>query len=283
MPSDETKKNPLNLRRKLISSESFSLGKSRIGTILNGIDIVDRRSLNNSRKITSIKNIIKTRGGDLAENLRSVSPDRLKVLDNIDSLLASMKEDERKRKENERRKLEESRLETRYKKLKQTTEKILSPVRGVLDRIVKAFIAILTGRFLVKLVEWLSNPSNQKKVNAILRFLTDFGPKLLGLYILFGTRFGKAIRSLSGLIIKGGLRIGAATLMLLRKMGFKRAGMMARSLLGRSGRRIATGLQIGAATAGFFGLNSLFGGGLDGGGGSSSDQVDREILDQNQE
>ena len=71
--------------------------------------------------------------------------------------------------------------------------------------------------------------------------------------------------------------------MLLRKMGFKRAGMMARSLLGRSGRRIATGLQIGAATAGFFGLNSLFGGGLDGGGGSSSDQVDREILDQNQD
>ena len=283
MPSDETKKNPLNLRRKLISSESFSLGKSRIGTILNGIDIVDRRSLNNSRKITSIKNIIKSRGGDLAENLRKVSPDRLKVLDNIDSLLASMKEDERKRKENERRKLEESRLETRYKKLKQTTEKILSPVRGVLDRIVKAFIAILTGRFLVKLVEWLSNPSNQKKVNAILRFLTDFGPKLLGLYILFGTRFGRAIRSLSGLIIKGGLRIGAATLMLLRKMGFKRAGMMARSLLGRSGRRIATGLQIGAATAGFFGLNSLFGGGLDGGGGSSSDQMDREILDQNQE
>lgn len=283
MPSDETKKNPLNLRRKLISSESFSLGKSRIGTILNGIDIVDRRSLNNSRKITSIKNIIKSRGGDLAENLRKVSPDRLKVLDNIDSLLASMKEDERKRKENERRRLEESRLETRYKKLKQTTEKILSPVRGVLDRIVKAFIAILTGRFLVKLVEWLSNPSNQKKVNAILRFLTDFGPKLLSLYILFGTRFGRAIRSLSGLIIKGGLRIGAATLMLLRKMGFKRAGMMARSLLGRSGRRIATGLQIGAATAGFFGLNSLFGGGLDGGGGSSSDQMDREILDQNQE
>ena len=38
--------------------------------------------------------------------------------------------------------------------------------------------------------------------------------------------------------------------------------MMARSLLGRSGRRIATGLQIGAATAGFFGLNSLFGGDL---------------------
>ena len=283
MPSDETRKNPLNLRRKLISSESFSVGKSRIGTILNGIDIVDRRSLNNSRKITSIKNIIKSKGGDLAENLRSVSPDRLKVLDNIDSLLASMKEDERKRKENERRKLEESRLETRYKKLKQTTEKILSPVRGVLDRIVKAFIAILTGRFLVKLVEWLSNPSNQKKVSAILRFLTDFGPKLLSLYILFGTRFGKAIRSLSGLIIRGGLRIGAATLMLLRKMGFKRAGMMARSLLGRSGRRIATGLQIGAATAGFFGLNSLFGGGLDGGGGSSSDQVDREILDQNQD
>ena len=29
MPSDETKKNPLNLRRKFISAESFSLGKKQ--------------------------------------------------------------------------------------------------------------------------------------------------------------------------------------------------------------------------------------------------------------
>ena len=89
MPSDETKRNPLNLRRKLISAESLSLGKSRIGTILNGIDLVDRRSLNNSRKITSLKNIFKSRGSNLSENLKSIDPGRLDLLKNLDDLIAS--------------------------------------------------------------------------------------------------------------------------------------------------------------------------------------------------
>ena len=84
MPSDETKKNPLNLRRKFISAESFSLGKNKIGTILNGIDIVDRRSLNNSRKITSLKNIFKSKDSNLSEKLKSIDPERLDLLKNLD-------------------------------------------------------------------------------------------------------------------------------------------------------------------------------------------------------
>ena len=58
---------------------------------------------------------------------------------------------------------------------------------------------------------------------------------------------------------------------------------MARSLLGRRGSRIATGLQIGAAAAGLFGISSLFGGGFDDGDDApDSSEVDSQILDQNQ-
>ena len=293
MPSDETKRNPLNLRRKLISAESLSLGKSRIGTILNGIDLVDRRSLNNSRKITSLKNIFKSRGSNLSENLKTIDPGRLELQKNLDDLIATVRSDQklkdaeekynRKKKEKDTRAKEESRLETRYKKLSKTAQKIVAPVKGVLDRIIKFFITLVTGRFLVKLVTWLSDPNNQKKVSSIIRFLGDFGPKLLGLYILFGTRFGKAIRKLSSVIIRGGIRLGAATLLLLRKMGFKRAGTMARSLLGRRGSRIATGLQIGATAAGLFGISSLFGGGFDDGDDAAADssEVDSQIQEQN--
>ena len=293
MPSDETKKNPLNLRRKFISAESFSLGKNKIGTILNGIDIVDRRSLNNSRKITSLKNIFKSKDSNLSEKLKSIDPERLDLLKNLDDLIATVRSDQklkdaeekynRKKKEKDTRAKEESRLETRFKKLSKTAQKIVAPVKGVLDRILKFFITLVTGKFLVKLVTWLSDPNNQKKVSSIIRFLGDFGPKLLGLYILFGTRFGKAIRKLSSVIIRGGMRLGAATLLLLRKMGFKRAGTMARSLLGRRGGRIATGLKIGAAAAGLFGISSLFGGGFDDGDDApDSSEVDSQILDQNQ-
>ena len=293
MPSDETKRNPLNLRRKFISAESFSLGKNKIGTILNGIDIVDRRSLNNSRKITSLKNIFKSKDSNLSENLKSIDPGRVDLLKNLDNLIETVRSDQklkdaeekynRKKKEKDTRAKEESRLETRFKKLSKTAQKIVAPVKGVLDRIIKFFITLVTGKFLVKLVTWLSDPNNQKKVSSIIRFLGDFGPKLLGLYILFGTRFGKAIRKLSSVIIRGGMRLGAATLLLLRKMGFKRAGGMARSLLGRRGSRIATGLQIGATAAGLFGISSLFGGGFDDGDDApDSSEVDSQILDQNQ-
>ena len=58
---------------------------------------------------------------------------------------------------------------------------------------------------------------------------------------------------------------------------------MARSLLGRRGGRIATGLKIGAAAAGLFGISSLFGGGFDDGDDApDSSEVDSQILDQNQ-
>ena len=78
------------------------------------------------------------------------------------------------------------------------------------------------------------------------------------------------------------MRLGAATLLLLRKMGFKRAGTMARGLLGRRGGRIATGLKIGAAAAGLFGISSLFGGGFDDGDDApDSSEVDSQIQDQN--
>ena len=127
MPSDETKKNPLNLRRKFISAESFSLGKNKIGTILNGIDIVDRRSLNNSRKITSLKNIFKSKDSNLSEKLKSIDPERLDLLKNLDDLIATVRSDQklkdaeekynRKKKEKDTRAKEESRLETRFKKL----------------------------------------------------------------------------------------------------------------------------------------------------------------------
>jgi len=284
MPSDETISNPLNPRRRRISAESFSAGKSALGVVENqfvlntkiikSLSVVGDRVDNNTRKISIIKNILGYQKSDLRENLASINP-QVVMLRNLDEILKTLRDEkkveeknkvnERKKRENEKRRLQETRLEQRFKKLKDTTQKILAPVKGILDKIISGFIAIVGGKFLAKLVDYLGDPKNQEKIGAVTRFFSDFGPKLLTGYLLFGTRLGRTIGRLTGFLIRGAVRLGAASLLLLKKLGIKGAGGLARGLLGGRGRALVGALQIGTAAAGFFGLNNFLFGNNDGG------------------
>ena len=282
MPSDETKNNPLNPRRRRISAGSFRSGRSVISFSKNQFDVntkliksvsfVSEKVDNNSRKISIIKNILGYQKSDLKENLASINP-QVVMLRNLDEILKTLrdekkledqnKESERKKREDEKRRLQESRLEKRFKTLKKVTEKIIAPVKGILNKIISGLISIVAGKFLIKLVDYLGDPKNQKKLESVSRFFTDFGPKLFTAYLLFGTRLGRSIGRLSGFLIRGAMRLGAASLLLLKKLGVKGAGGLARGLLGGKGRAIAGALQIGTAAAGFIGLERFLFGGKD--------------------
>ena len=282
MPSDETQSNPIEPRRRRISADSFRRGRSVIG--VKGLNInaklgdINNRVSNNTRKITIIKNILGYQKSELKENLASVTPQAL-MMRNLDNILETLrkekqledkeKEEQRKNQESLRRKKEESRLETRVKNVRKATKEIVAPVKKTIDSIVKAFFAILTSKFLIKLVNWMSDPENRDKIKSVVRFLTNNGPKLLAAYLLFGTRFGRAVVRLSGLLIKGAIRLGAASLFLLKKLGLKGAGGLARALLGGRGRALGTGLQLAATAGGFFALEKLFDG--DDGGDDSGE------------
>ena len=189
------------------------------------------------------------------------------VLRGIDSILETLKRDQeleekkaaqdKKKQENEKRKLQEEKLEKRFEGLRKTSEKIIKPVKSILDRIIGFFTKIILGRIVFKLVEWLGDPKNQSKVNSIIRFLTDFGPKLLATYLVFGTGVGRAIRKLTSLLIKGAIRLGAAALLLLKKMGLRKAGGLARGLLGGRGRALATVLEVAGTVAAIGGISKL--------------------------
>ena len=189
------------------------------------------------------------------------------VLRGIDSILETLKKDreleekkaaaDKKKQENEKRKLQEEKLEKRFEGLRKASEKIIKPVKSILDRIIGFFTKIILGRIVFKLVEWLGDPKNQSKVNSIIRFLTDFGPKLLATYLVFGTGVGRAIRKLTGLLIKGAIRLGAAALLLLKKMGLRKAGGLARGLLGGRGRALATVLEVAGTVAAIGGISKL--------------------------
>lgn len=133
-----------------------------------------------------------------------------KTVDSIYKLLLTQQknlkdaaEKQRRQQETERRKATESRLEKGFSVVAKVAKKFLAPVKSILDRIIGFFIAIFLGRVVYKLLEWFADPKNKRKVNAIFRFLGDHWPKLLGLYIAFGTRFGRFVRRLSKLLIKG--------------------------------------------------------------------------------
>ena len=149
---------------------------------------INNRVSNNTRKITIIKNILGYQKSELKENLASVTPQAL-MMRNLDNILETLrkekqledkeKEEQRKNQESLRRKKEESRLETRVKNVREATKEIVAPVKNTIDSIVKAFFAILTSKFLIKLVQWMSNPENRDKIKSVVRFLTKMDQSYL--------------------------------------------------------------------------------------------------------
>jgi len=148
------------------------------------------------------------------------------ILKGIDSILETLRseqkfekqktEKERKQKERVRRAAGEDKLEkSAFKKLGDGIKKTLKPVKSIFDEIFKFLFTTLVGRVLVKLVNWFSDEENQKKVQAIGRFLKDTWPALLAGYILFGTGLGKFVRGLVGLTIFFAKKMAMVTVKLL--------------------------------------------------------------------
>jgi hypothetical protein len=142
---------------------------------------------------------------------------------------------DKRKSEQDKRALAESKLEKRFDGLKKAAEKIIAPVKSLLDRVLEFFTTILLGRVVYKLIEWLGNPENGNKVKSIIRFLGDWGPALLGGFILFGTKFGKGIRILTRIALSGIGKLAKAIPALLR--------------FGRNNPRTALALATGAYAA----------------------------------
>jgi hypothetical protein len=162
---------------------------------------------------------------------------------------------DKRKAEQDKRALAESKLEKRFEGLKKTAEKIIAPVKSLLDRVLEFFTTILLGRVVYKLIEWLGNPENANKVKSIIKFFGDNWPKLLALYIAFGTSFGKFARGLIGVVIKGTGALIKGAVALAARAGIKGAGGALKFLGGPKGRLIGTALEVGAVVGGTLALS----------------------------
>ena len=166
---------------------------------------------------------------------------------------------ERRKVEQEKRGLAESKLEKRFEGIKKVAENIIKPVKSLLNRIFEFIGTVLLGRIVYKLIEWLGDPKNADKVKSLIRFFSDNWPKLLSLYIIFGTSFGKFARGLISLVIKGTAALVKATAGLAAKViGGRvggRLGKVAGFLGGGKGKLLVAGVEAVATIGGTLALS----------------------------
>jgi len=165
-----------------------------------------KKAFINAKKITSIKNILKNQKSKIGEKLPGSNKDNKdnfnktlvetnRILVEIQKQLASdfamqvaeQKGDEQKeKKERSREKLraEESALEKSRKKigaaLAKTTEKVLSPFKGIFDQVKEFVMTVGTGIVVNAAFDWLSQEENRQKLVNAFEFIKDNWRWILG-------------------------------------------------------------------------------------------------------
>ena len=247
------------------------------------------------KKTSSVKALPGTsKGGALAVKKTKISAEDIKSNEDknvLESILGSVTniadmlreqykleeknaEKDRKSTEKTKRKLQESGLEKAFKGLAKTTQKVIAPVKSLLDKIFGFITTVLLARFLNKFIDWFSDPDNRSKIKSIIRFLGDNWPKLLSAYIIFGTGLGKFSRFIVKLLARGAIRLAAATAGLLARLfGGRALGKFSR-FLGKRGKIIAGGVEAVATIAAFKALENSFTKGL---GPEESASIDNDI------
>lgn len=161
-----------------------------------------------------------------------------KILAGVTSILGTLKEDqnrkkkisntERRQSEKKKRKGKEDKLESGvFKGLLKGAKKILKPVEGILSRILKFIGTILIGKILQKIVDWMSDPKNEGKLEAIGDFLKNTWPLLLAAYLLFGNSLGRFATKLIGTVIRFSAKLLKklipGLLKGIKRLGFKKS------------------------------------------------------------
>lgn len=209
----KSKASPTNLNQKQLPVGGSAIAKYKKQAIIPK-DLVPREVDEESKKDKKEKSNF----SGIKKTLDSI----LKTLGSKFKFDQKQTDQDRKEKETEKRGKRESTLEG-FKKgvagIVATTKKMLDPFQAIIDRIWRFVFFTLLGRAFTKFMDWMSDKENQNKFNAFIEFLSDHWPALAGLYILFGTGFGKLVRGL----LKGVTRMIVALAMSIPKIfGFIR-------------------------------------------------------------
>ena len=149
---------------------------------------------------------------DKKKRVRKKTSDPLKdILKGVNSILATLKnqnkltkkqaERDRKDAEKAKRGAQEDELETSpLKKFFAGAKKLAKPAISFFESIMQFIVKVLIGRLLVKILGWMGDPKNSKKMTAIMDFFRVTWPAFLAAFLAFQFGLGGFITGLLGLI-----------------------------------------------------------------------------------
>ena len=150
-------------------------------------------------------------GGDILKDILRGVNSILVTLQNQNKFTKKQSEKDRKSAERKKRGTQEDKLEKGgLKKFLGGAKKLLKPVTNFFEEIFKFIVNILIGRLLVKIINWMGDKENQKKMDAIQDFFKVTWPAFLAVFLAFSLGLGGFITSLIGLV--GGFAIKIAKL-----------------------------------------------------------------------
>jgi predicted chitinase len=199
-----------------------------------GLEPVQEEPKKKERKVDTLLDSLR----NIRENLKNI----LKALKGQLKAEQTGTEKERRSGVSRRRQTDEDKLEKkRAKELKKIQEKMLAPVKGLLDKVWTFIKFTFLGAIFTKFVKWFTDPKNAKKIEVLGRLLETFWPALLAAFLLFMTPFGGFVRNtirLVGFFAKGMAKIMPMLLNALRNLKLSAGGR----LTGRGKFAVAAGV-----------------------------------------
>ncbi len=203
-----------NIRSSI--SELSTDTRSVLEKVLN----LDNRVSINEKKISLIKEILKAERSDIGENISDLEPDtdtdtnKIKspldesiqnIADSVTSIHQTLLDEQDKEEDqmedaavdieqaarDDKEKGREGAGKAIAAGLKKTGEKMLKPVKSIIDKIIDFIIKIAAAKYLSMFMDWFGDPANVKKVQSIVRFIKDWWPSLLtGILLFAGSMLG---------------------------------------------------------------------------------------------
>jgi len=130
-------------------------------------------------------------GGDMSSALTKIAGD-VNIIKGIveaqKDISKDQADDTRKAREKKKRSMKENLLEGTkgaIKKVGGAVGKLLKPAEGIFNTIFKFLTMFLLGTGLMKLLDWMGDGENQKKMDSIFRFLKDYWPTIVTALMAF--------------------------------------------------------------------------------------------------
>ena len=205
----------LKVKKKKISAEAFKKGSSVGGaqrvaadtTGASALTIRQDKSQNPNIDFDSSEEGGKNGGDNLTQFQGSI--ERIAgTVDSIhDTLIQQGKRDKKestkdaKAAQDKKRGLREKILESKgFKTLAKGVSKVLAPVQSMFGKLINSIMSLITGKVILNIMEWWSNPENKDKADSMVRFIQDWWPVFAAGFLLFGTGLGGLVAGGVGIV-----------------------------------------------------------------------------------